>query len=237
MRFNELRFFNGFASIPSYAFNSCANLTSVNLVGKTMLNTYAFQYCRNLAHIIGLEDVTYFGNYAMAYIDETDRRGFVLGKGAVTLMDGAFRYTDKTGMSLINLPLEYFIIRDGVASSLYIGNMAISGANLRLIDLPSNTGTIMQNMMNVGNMNSVPVAQRPSVNYVVRAVTPPTFNYTLGYVKYIFVPVDAVDSYKNTEKWSTYSSYIKPIGDTEWAEQFGSNNEWADYDLYGVPHD
>ena len=75
---------------------------------------------------------------------------------------------------------------------------------------------------------------------VCRAVTPPSFSRNASNTKinsYIFVPADSVDAYKAATNWSDYASKIYAIGGTEWTTQFGSADEWADYDMYEVPHE
>ena len=72
---------------------------------------------------------------------------------------------------------------------------------------------------------------------VCRAVNPPSVSGAGGSTyKKVFVPLDSVDSYKAHSNWSSGSSVIYAIGGSEWVADYGSADEYADYDFYGVPH-
>lgn len=74
---------------------------------------------------------------------------------------------------------------------------------------------------------------------ICRAKTPPTLANSFtsaGINTYVFVPAESVEAYQTTGYWaSRFASKIKAIGGTEWVDTFGSDDEFADYDMYGVP--
>ena len=89
---------------------------------------------------------------------------------------------------------------------------------------------------NITSINASYLTMNP---VICRAKTPPSLsrNTSTHISSYAFVPADCVDTYKSTGNWATYfSSNIKAIGGDEWIATFGSADEYADYDLYGVPH-
>lgn len=80
---------------------------------------------------------------------------------------------------------------------------------------------------------------KPS-NLVCRAITPPTLanSFTSTSIGSIYVPEESVELYQATGYWaSKFSSKIFAIGGSEWTAQFGSSDEWADYDMYWVEHE
>lgn len=89
------------------------------------------------------------------------------------------------------------------------------------------------------NLTSMNVSYLTMNPVVCRATTPPTLsrNGSTSISSYAFVPAEYVDTYKATGNWATYyASKIVAIGGEEWIATFGSADEWADYDMYGVPH-
>ncbi|MDO4185149.1 MAG: hypothetical protein Q4D30_01475 [Bacteroidales bacterium] len=71
---------------------------------------------------------------------------------------------------------------------------------------------------------------------VIRSTTPPTVGLESNGVVALYVPASAVETYKANSTFSGKASVIYAIGGAEWAAAFGSSDEYADYDLYGVPH-
>ncbi len=70
---------------------------------------------------------------------------------------------------------------------------------------------------------------------VIRNTTPPSVS-SISSAETIYVPASAVETYKANSTFSGKASVIYAIGGAEWTAAFGSSDEYADYDLYGVPH-
>lgn len=71
-------------------------------------------------------------------------------------------------------------------------------------------------------------------NLVCRATIPPSTT-NLSKVQRIFIPSEYINAYKSATIWSDSSTKIFAIGGAEWISEFGSADEYADYDKYGVP--
>ena len=97
------------------------------------------------------------------------------------------------------------------------------GSGADLVDFGPNTTSIRGNYL------------APSI-IVCRSEEPPTLIIAPTVSLYIFVPSNSVTIYKEASVWSDLGTKIKAIGGEEWVTVFGSSDEYADYDLYGVPH-
>ena len=238
--FPELVRFTGFTSIAANVFDTCSNLHSIDITGKTSLGNYAFQNCKRLSNMVGLMGVKTIGNYAMAYMEGApwpNSNARVLGEDVTSLGEYSIRGYNISGSAWNNVTKKAFIIKDGGTGTLRINNSAIAYDKLEIIDLPSRTTYIG------ANINQIPGSgyTKWTTTYIFRSTTPPgRYNNqtnALSFIYRIYVPSDSVSAYKSDSKWSSMSSYIYAIGGTEWIAQFGSADEWADYDKYGVPHE
>lgn len=237
-KFNELVKFTGFTSIAANAFDTCSNLQSIDITGKTSLGNYAFQNCKRLSNMVGLMDVKTIGNYAMAYMEGApwpNSNARVLGEDVTSLGDGALRGYNITGSVWNSITQKAFIIKEGETGTLRLDNSSIAYDKLEIFDLPSRTTYIGP------NINQIPGSgyTQWTSTYIIRSTTPPDKYNTGTFPKLhrVYVPSESVSVYKSHSKWSSMSSYIYAIGGTEWAAQFGSADEWADYDMYGVEHE
>lgn len=236
--FNELVKFTGFTSIAANAFDSCSNLQSIYITGKTSLGNYAFQNCKRLSNMVGLMDVKTIGKYAMAYMEGApwpNSNARVLGEDVTSLGEGSIRGYNISGSAWNNVTKKAFIIKEGGTGSLRINNSSIAYDKLEIIDLPSRTTYLG------ANINQIPGSgyTQWSTIYIIRSTTPPDKYDTgaLAKIYRVYVPSESVSAYKSHSEWSSMSSYIYAIGGAEWAAQFGSADEWADYDMYGVEHE
>lgn len=71
---------------------------------------------------------------------------------------------------------------------------------------------------------------------VIRSTTPPSAGVESNGIVALYVPASAVETYKTNSTYSRFANVTYAIGGAEWTAAFGSSDEYADYDLYGVPH-
>lgn len=188
--------------------------------------------------MVGLMDVITIGNYAMAYMEGApwpNSNARVLGEDVTSLGDGALRGYNITGSAWNSITQKAFIIKEGGTGILRMGNSAIGYDKLDIIDLPSRTTYIGANISQIPGGGYT----QWTCTYIIRSTTPPDKYGTGTFAKLhrVYVPSESVSTYKSHSKWSSMSSYIYAIGGSEWAAQFGTADEWADYDKYGVSHE
>lgn len=174
------------------AFNGCSSLASVSLPdGLTKIGDYAFYCCWPLSSISIPETVTEIGVAAFQNCALTSAN---IPSGIKTI----------SGYLFCGCPLASITIPDGVTS---IGEWAFHECNLSSIVIPESVETIGGNAF---SSNESPIV-------FIMNPTPATIgNADIFYgASCIYVPNESVETYKNTEGWSTYADRITPL--TGWA--------------------
>lgn len=184
----------------------------------TTLNSNEFNGCTALVSV-DLNKVTSIGS--RAFFNCENLEGVIVIPRTVTSIGvNAFSFN----VVKTNKVNAVFIHKG--SADLVIDDIAFEfRTTLQVIDAPSNIIQWGNRIMSANGTNVL--------NIVCRATTPPTGNVN-DTPKAIYVPLSSVDAYKSATGWSTNASKIFAIGGSEWISEFGSADEYADYDKYGI---
>lgn len=170
-------------SIDEYAFYNCSNLTSVTIPeGVTGIGDYAFDGCSGLTSITIPNSVTSIGT--CAFRGCSSLTSVTIPDGVTVISYGVFSYCP--GLTSIIIP-------DGVTS---FERSAFEGSSLTSINIPSGVTNIGYNALN------------NSVSIIHFASSTPNVTYSWPNGATLFVPDDAVETYKAA--WTSYASQIVP---------------------------
>lgn len=192
--FDELRHFTNVKTLSANEFNGCVNLKKITLPPSCSIdngeynnvkNPGCFYKCSSLTEI-NWNGVVSIGNCALSYCKSFTK--FILPNTVRSI-----------GLNLqrqdVDVPITTFKIEGGGNNNLSISSTVVRPLKSIIADFPSNTVSIGRTFINYGNLNNI---------YVFRGIYPPivggvtTANpYFTGVVK-IYVPDEAVDSYKST---------------------------------------
>lgn len=226
-------------------FDSCAQLKTVRWSSNlpTRVNTgtyytYVFNECSNLETITNYPQTGIVPNYNFYGCSKLDLLSFLpLLQQASTIGNGCIQ-----GTKVTNLPTD-IILYNVVAldASASPGNLA--GIGRRRLFLPRCTtitnyglGGNAASLVDLGNVTGsyfYPGRGNSTTNtitVVLRSTAVPTFStFNKTNVRRIYVYSSIIDAFKADSKCSTAASITFAIGGTEWVDEFGSSDEWADY--------
>lgn len=169
-------------SIEKVVIGECATSISAN----------AFRYCTALTSVTISDSVTSIGASAFT---NTSLQNVVFGESITTISQFAFRGCSGMTMDVV-LP-----------SIVNIEQGAFAGTNINSIELGSS-------IVGVNGGNSTPFGSSLT-QAIIHATTPPIIS--VGMIRPfegsypIYVPAEAVDTYKNDSYWSRYASRIQAI--------------------------
>lgn len=181
-------------SIGNNAFSGCSVLDNVMMPeGLTTIGDNAFESCSGMPYCTIPQTVTSIGNSAFRHCLVLST--LVLPQNLTTL--GEYAFSDCDNFSTINIPKSLKTIPNYCFQ--HSGGLAI-------VDLHNE-------ITSIGNGAFSNCA---GLNYVIcRSLTPPTLGYNVfdycTLLESIYVPSQAVDTYKAASGWSALSNKIKPI--------------------------
>jgi len=193
--FNELQYFTGLASINSWAFYSCKELSQITLPSNVVsLGDYSFCGCINLDNIVLPETLETLGDNVFNFCENLEE--IEIPNTVKIIPERAFEYC---------YALKSITLYDGLTS---IGNRAFCCCQeLTSIDLPSTLESIGSEAF-----NTCTSLQQINVN----AEIPPIIDVN-GYwlsgapLTSIQVPAESVELYKNADGWREYADLIVGI--------------------------
>ena len=182
--------------IGESAFSGCSSLTSIKIPqGITELGEYTFSECSSLTSIEIPSSVKTIGKSAFR---ECSRN-----LASITVETNNPRYDSRgnaiieTATNTLLLGCRFTKIPQGITE---IGKDAFYGcSSLASIEIPSSVKTIGKDAFyGCGNLKSM----------YLRATTPPTLDSPVfsSCPAVFYVPMEAVEAYKNAEGWSKYAS-------------------------------
>lgn len=222
-------------SIGKSAFVGCTSLTSVTIPnGVPEIGEDIFQGCSSLTSITIPKSVTSIGRYAFAYCSSLAEITIPEDSQLTLIGWGAFFWCGK--LKSITLPKRVSSIED----------LAFAGcSSLSEITIPSKVNVIdIGVFQECSNLSSVVLPKRLSkIDYCAFAncenlthvfcnsQNPPVVDETAfdgAYINYVtlHVPTNALNSYKSTEPWSSFSTIVgeDDLGGNEEDENDGDEN-------------
>lgn len=210
-RVNPSDFFDGI-------FNGCSNLETIENYPTTIGSIIPANNWRSCSKL----DISQF---------------YPLLQGAVNIGTGSI-----SGTNVTNLPQDLILLNLVSCAGLSPGNLAgvgrrrlflpkvtnisqygLANNSASLIDLGNVTGTYFY----PGNGNS----STNTVTVILRSTAVPTFStFNKTNVRRIYVYQDIINDFITT--YSAASTITYPIGGTEWIDDYGNEDEYADWSLY-----
>ena len=176
--------------INEYAFYNCEALVTINLPSSLkQIGSYAFSHCSSLSSITIPEGVTSIDSEAFGYCSSLS--SITIPEGIITLKSSLFYYCKN--LSTINLPESLTIIEAGVFYGC---------TNLTKVRIPSC----------VVSIGSTCFRDCGSAKFFFTSSTPPTMTYNpvMDSNTRIYVPISALEDYRNATNWSSIAGQIFP---------------------------
>lgn len=191
--FDELKYFTGLTSISNAQFQRCTALTSVTLPDTvTVLQNYAFDNCTSLT-TINLDDIAVIGT--SAFRNDIKLVGDINMPKLVT-MEGGFARTQIESVTSLG------------KITATPGDAFNGCTNLKYVTLPDTLTA-----MGTGSFRGCTALEW----MVFQCPTPPTIGYnalsTGNSTFLIYVPDDAVETYRTADEWGSYSDRIFGISE------------------------
>ena len=188
---------SGVTKIGSSAFYDCSSLTSIEIPsGVTEIESYAFEGCSNLTYMsVGEGNPKYDSRDNSNAIIETSSNTLISGCKSTTIPSsvtkiGSYAFSRCSSLTSIEIP----------SSVTEIESYAFSGcSSLTSIEIPSG----------VTKIESYAFEGCSSLKSMyLRATTPPSLGSSVfsSCPAVFYVPMEAVEAYKNAEGWSKYAS-------------------------------
>lgn len=204
----KIHFPEGLERINNSCFHQCFALTQVEFPSSLKyIERGAFARCQNLTSIAFPE-----GEFTVMR-DAFDHCPKLTSlSGNYISQDGRSMIQDNTLVCVALAGLEEYVVPDGVTSTCTIHGFQDGLKSLKRIVYPETVTKIGQ-IWDCESLQSI----------TIKATTPPSFNITSSWVDDrtvefyntndcpIYVPAEAVESYKSAEKWGTYADRIQPI--------------------------
>lgn len=207
---------SGETTIPSYAFENCASLTSVTIPDTVTSIGTSFNNCTSLTNVTIGSGVTYIGDAAFQNCSSLPTIN--LPSGLTHIGNAAFSSCGFLGS--ITIPSGITEISEFLLNNCY---------SLTSVTIPDSVTSIGYSAFN--NCGSLPSINLPSgVTYIgswafaycgsltsitVLATTPPTLGEDSVFEETndapIYVPSESVEVYKSASGWSTYADRIQAI--------------------------
>ena len=190
-------------SIGSYAFYNCSSLTNATIGNRvTSIVSYTFYGCSSLTNVTIPDSVMTIGDYA--FCECTSLTSVTIGDSVTTIGDSAFSNCDS--LTSVTIP-------DSVTT---IGNNAFYVCeSLTSVTIPDSVTTIGDYAF-YGCLNITAGSSLTSV--YCKATTPPSLGSYMFMFKWngsntyigckIYVPAEAVKTYRFAAGWRTYANYI-----------------------------
>lgn len=204
----------------TYAFKGCTSLQEVYTGKDSFAVGYnTFDGCNSLTTIPNIDCTTSIGNYAFRNCTSLTNVTLVgEGRGYTNNYIGEYAFNNCTSLTSIEIPEKVYWIKQyafqGCTSlsqiTLHEGLYRIdsyafsSNTSLTSIDIPSTVRILSDAFRNTTNLTTL----------TVRSTTPPSLNYSYSLpssLQHIYVPAEAVDTYKSTNRWSDFASIIEAI--------------------------
>ena len=187
-RLASLNISSGLTKIGKEAFNGCEYLMDIDIPSSvTEIGESAFSGCSSLTSIKIPQGITELGEYTFS--ECSSLTSIEIPSSVKTIGKSAFRECSSLAISLE--------IPQGITE---IGKDAFYGcSSLASIEIPSSVKTIGKDAFyGCGNLKSM----------YLRATTPPTLDSPVfsSCPAVFYVPMEAVEAYKNAEGWSKYAS-------------------------------
>ena len=200
-------------SIGSEAFRNCSSLTSVYIPSSIeSIGDYAFLWCTNLKNVTIPNSVSYIGAYAFARCESFTRIN--IPSSVTTIDEHAFDVCSK--VTSITIP----------SSVTSIGAYAFAhNPSLTTVSIPSSVKTLPSGIFyqctslasvnipnSVTSIGSAAFYDCPSLRSITcRAMTPPSISYSSFTTDQysnatLYVPADAIESYKAASYWSNFAN-------------------------------
>ena len=175
-------------AIGGRAFSGCSNLKSINIPENvTTIEDYTFYDCSSLETITLPENLTAIGTWAFS--DCSNLKSINIPENVTTIEDNTFY-----GCS----SLETITLPENLTA---IGGWAFYGcSNLKSINIPENVTTIEDYTFSFCD----------KLEYVyLKPIVPPSLgNAGWHYIIEIYVPMEALEDYKNATGWAEYADKI-----------------------------
>ena len=200
-------------------FKSCINLESItnppSATAVTFFRPYEFYDCRKLDfHWLDTTYITKLGD--RCFFNCTNLPNELIFPSITTLASGTTSSNQGAPFWGIGRRKIYLPNCQTIESSSFSGNSKA----LELIDLGNVTGSYFY----PGRGNTT--AQ--TVTVIMRSTAVPTFStFTATYIRRLYVYQDILNDF--VTQYTAAASITYAIGGTEWQEDFGSSDEWADY--------
>jgi len=204
---------NGIESIAGYAFYGCSSLTSVTIPNSvTSIGDYAFHDCTGLTSVTIPNSVTSIGNDA--FMSCKNLTSVTIGNSVTSIGDRAFYCC--SGLTFVTIGNSVTSIGDYAfgctgLTSVTIGNSVTSIGDCAFWGCTSLTSvTIGNSVTSIGDYAFYSCSGLTSVT--IEAETPPVlsnipvFDDTNNYP--IYVPCNAVNTYKTASAWRRYADRI-----------------------------
>ena len=205
---------NGITTISSYAFYTCANLTSVEIpVSVLYIRDHAFHGCNVLQNISltnGLVSIGEYAFYNAGNMIQPQNFNVIIPNSVTSIGACAFQ---SSNINSINLSNQIAIIDNytfnscDLLTSINIPNNVVTGSE-RL-----NNVVIGDGITSIGNTSFAGCSSLTSVT--IQAISPPTLGSSVfagtSQNLVIYVPSESVDTYKEASGWSDYASKIQAI--------------------------
>lgn len=204
---------NTVTSIGNGAFDNCSKLTTITIPGSvTTIGNYAFEGCTSLTSLTIQEGVTTIGDDAFYGCNSLIN---VIVPSTVTSI-GGYAFSGCTGKLTVNCNVPNVIRYNGFYSAKFteviigegvttIGYAAFSGCNqIASVTIPESVNSI--------DSSAFSGCKQLSSVYC-KTTTPPSLGgsyifYNNAADRLIYVPIESVDAYKCTERWSEYADAI-----------------------------
>ena len=168
--------------IPDYQFKGCPKITNINISNVTSIGREAFKNCSNITKV----DLTNVKTIGVSAFEGTGLKEINLPV-AKKIESDAFRYCNNlTKVELANVDT--------------IGTSAFEGTGLKEITLPTTITSIGNNAFNDID------------NVTINATKVPSLDSFFGQNTVVFVPEEAVNTYKAADVWKDFAGQIFAIG-------------------------
>ena len=208
---------NSVTSIGRQAFYGCSGLTSVTIGNSvTSIGDYAFHGCKSLTSPV-------YNAHVFAYMPTSYSGAYTIPNGIESIAGSAFYHC--TGLTSVTIPNSVTSIEEGAfrecigLTSVTIGNSVTCIGEKAFSSCSSLTSvTIPNSVTSIGNSAFAHCSRLNSVT--IEAETPPTLGHILSEEQVfgntnncpIYVPCNAVNTYKTAPIWRLYAEriYVNP---------------------------